>query len=149
MGRLRDFHRKLSSITESQIDNAILNIVDEFSATAIDMNTSQLLKGKDSEGNLLNPEYKSEKYEQLKRILNPAANGLVDLKFNGGFHRSFFLTTTKFPVYFYASDYKTSSLRKKYGINIFGVDTADLEDLVQNYYKEQIQDYFRTEVFKL
>lgn len=122
MGKLERWSSKLQQATEANITAGLLRIVRDTQTLAIDLNTSQLLQGKDSKDEALKP-YRSEQYALFKRVLNPL--GVTDLRLKGGFYRGIFLHADKFPVSFDSADYKTPILTEKYGNDIFGLDKKD------------------------
>lgn len=112
MGALRDYVKKLESISDEQIDKGILEVIKTNEQKLIDLNEAQLTSGFDANGQPLRP-YKNPKYANFKLRLNP--KGVTDLKLTGSFFRSFFIRDEKFPVTVFATDQKTRPLEKKYG----------------------------------
>lgn len=138
MDALRAWEQRLRRITVEEQEKAILKIVDEFEPVALDMNTAQLLDGKDSAGQLLRP-YRNPLYAEFKRTLN--SKGVTDLKLTGDFHQSFFQDATKFPVAFGATDEKTDELVQSYGKEIFGLSKENTEDFADQL-KPEIVNYY-------
>lgn len=142
MGALREHIKRLRSITIHQQEADILNIVKANEPTAVDLNLSQLLAGRDSNGEMLFPPY-SEPYARYKDLLGMPSDR-VTLKLSGDFHNSFFMNADKWPVFFDATDPKTDKLKQNYGGEIFGLDQQSLEDLNKNYLLVQVQEYYKT-----
>ena len=116
-------------------EEALLQIVQENQTEAVDLNRSQLLGNRDSEGESLG-EYASIAYANKKGSV------LVDLKLTGDFQKSFFINSEKFPVVFGAKDEKTEILKSKYGEEIFGLDKSNKGSFVQGI-KAQVQAFYR------
>lgn len=136
---------KLKSEAPKQ-DAEILDIVAHNETLLIDLNTSQLMEGLDSE-NVQLKEYQSESYARMKASLNPKK--VTDLKLSGDFHRSFVAITDRWPVLFSASDSKTDGLVKKYGENIFGLNEKSQRIMVRDYLEDSILEYYRARVFHI
>lgn len=135
---------RLKGVTEAEQERNILAIIDRNKNTALDLNTNQLLEGKDSKNQDVKPPYKNPKYAELKRFLNP--KGVVDLRLTGQFHDSFFINDDKFPVTFGAGDEKTGELVAKYGVDIFGLSVDNKSEFNQQI-REEIQDYYKRQVY--
>jgi len=140
MGKLDDIINKLQSVTDDVIDEGLLKVVDKNKSEAIDMNTSQLFSGKDSQGQAFG-QYHSQSYAAFKLSLNPA--GVVDFKLTGAFYDGFYLRTDKFPITFDSTDEKTDKLKQLGGENIFGLDQENLEKFRQEI-KPDVQDLYRS-----
>ena len=116
-----NYYRNLSLETE------VLKSIRANEAYIVDLNTSQLMNGKDSMGKFLTP-YRNPNYAALKRaIYNP--RGVTDLRLSGDFHDGFFINANRFPVVFDSRDEKTELLTSKYGNDIFGLDKENLGNL--------------------
>ncbi len=132
---------ELKAMTVDQQEKDILLILQKLKEVLIDMNTSQLLEGKDSKGRSLG-DYANEVYARLKRSMNPKAGGHVDLYFEGDWQDSFFMEADSFPVMFNASDWKTNMLVQNYGEDIFGITAQNLEKFIEGYFTQAIQQYY-------
>lgn len=128
-------------MTVDQQEKDILLILQKLKEVLIDMNTSQLLEGKDSKGRSLG-DYASEAYARLKRSMNPKAGGHVDLYFEGDWQESFFMEADSFPVMFNARDWKTNMLVQNYGEDVFGITAQNLEKFIEGYFTQAIQQYY-------
>lgn len=140
MDALRQWEQRLRRLTAEEQEKEILKIVDEFEPVALDLNTAQLMDGKDSKGQLLAP-YRNPEYAAFKRTLN--SKGVTDLKLTGDFHQSFFQDVTKFPVAFGATDEKTDELVQGYGEEIFGMDKSNTEEFSDQLKPEIVAYYSR------
>ena len=139
MGSLRDYGAKLKEIKNDDVEKGILKIIDDNKHIAIDLNTTQLMSGKDSNGDMLD-HYRSPGYADFKLSLNP--KGVTDLRVTGAFQDSFFIKDDKFPISFSATDEKTDELTKKYGEQIFGLTKESLGTLNEDLLP-YIQEYFK------
>jgi hypothetical protein len=116
-----------------------LKAMRKHEAEIVDLNTNQLMNGKDSQGSFLK-EYRSAPYAAFKRTLNP--KGVTDLKLSGDFHDGFFMNANKFPIIFDSKDTKTGMLTDKYGEDIFGLDKNSLAEAA-TYVKAELGEVLR------
>jgi hypothetical protein len=140
MGRIRDYIARLQLITEQSQEDAILGIIRDNEATAVDLNLKQLFSGKDVHGEPLKPEYSATTVAIKKAKGQPTDR--VTLKDEGDFYRSFFMVAQQFPVFFDARDAKTGLLAERYG-DLFGLDENSIREFNQDYLKEQLLQYYR------
>jgi hypothetical protein len=140
MGSLTDYYNKLKGISQEEQDRALYAIVEGRRETVIDLNTNQLLAGKDSLGGFITPPYRSKLYAAFKLGENP--KGVVDLRLTGDFHNSFFIKSTQWPLTIFAKDPKTKELTEKYGDTIFGLDKQSISTLAEDI-KPDVVDYYR------
>jgi hypothetical protein len=144
MGKIAQLLKHLQGITIAQQEAALLQIIKDNEHVAVDLNTSQLMAGRDSKGRSLG-EYKSMLYAEFKKTLNPA--GVVDLKLSGDFHSDFFIDTHQFPVVFDSRNWKTGKLVDVYGEDLFGTDEENTNTLVQGTLKFPVIEYYKSKVF--
>ena len=98
----------------------------ENRAEILDLNTAQLNKGKDSEGNFLE-EYALDSYAEFKKAMgSKAPKGIPDLKLEGDFHEGFTLVADGTEFYITSTDNKSDDLEYKYGEDIFGLSEKSL-----------------------
>jgi hypothetical protein len=142
MGELRQYIARLQTITVQQQEEQALAIVKAHEPTALDLNISQLMAGRDSNGEELFPPY-SDPYAQFKKELGLPYDR-VTLNLTGDFYRGFFLTAEKFPIILGSRDEKADRLAINYGGAIFGLDTQSLEEFNKLYILEDIQAYYRS-----
>lgn len=137
MGKIQDMISKIrrDGSVEAQ-EKSLLKIVKDNQDEALDLNRSQLLENRDSEGESLG-EYASIAYANLKGSVK------VDLKLTGEFQKSFFMETDKFPVVFGAKDQKAEMLSEKYGQEIFGLDKQNKGAFAQGI-KSEVQAFYRS-----
>lgn len=140
MDALKQWEQRLRRLTVEEQEKAILKIVDEYEPVAVDLNTSQLLEGKDSKGEMLAP-YRNKEYAAFKATLN--SRRVRDLKLTGDFHDSIFQDSSKFPVEHWATDEKTVFLVAGYGADILGIP-EDKKDEFTEQLKPEIQAYYRS-----
>jgi hypothetical protein len=140
MDALVQWEKRLRTLTIEAQEKEILKIAAEFEHVAVDMNTGQLLDGKDSKNQFLAP-YRSEEYAEFKGILNPKR--VTDLKLEGKFHASFFQDAKQFPIEIFATDLKTGRLVDQYGEDIFGLNPENTKDFADQLKPEIIQFYSR------
>lgn len=140
LSKLKQWEQRLRLLTEEVQEKELLKIAAEFEPVAVDMNTAQLLDGKDSKGQFLAP-YRNDEYSQFKRFLNP--KGVTDLKLTGRFHSSFFQDAKQFPIEIFATDQKTGKLVDAYGPDIFGLDPNNTKDFADQLKPDVIEFYQR------
>lgn len=104
-----------------------LKVIDDHSKEFIKLNEEQLFEGKTAKGTNIKPPYASDSYANYKLKYNPL--GVVDLFLTGAFYGSFFLYTTQFPVFVFATDEKTNKLIDKYGADIFGLTKEHIKQV--------------------
>lgn len=127
MGKFFEFTNRLKQLTPDQMEQLSLVAVEKKSESFIKLNQEQLFEGLDSKGKSIEPPYASDSYANYKLKRNPL--GVVDLFLTGAFYGSFFMYTTNYPVYIFASDVKTRSLAGKYGTDIFGVAKENIKTI--------------------
>jgi hypothetical protein len=144
MGKLRDYIKKIQAITEDQQDKGILSVVKDHENIIVDLNTSQLMDGKRSDGSEM-PHYSPASVEIFGKPTGP-----IRLFDQGDFHKGFFLEADKFPVMFNSTDEKTVMLvegrppfKPGYGEAIFGLTKTNLAGVTEDYLKEGTQRYYR------
>jgi hypothetical protein len=108
---IEKYAEHLRSVADQQ-EKIVLEVIQRNEPTLVDLNTAQLMEGKDADGNSLG-EYRNEDYARFKRTLNP--RGVVDLKLEGDFHDSIYIEAQRFPIFADARDPKTGKLIDTYG----------------------------------
>jgi hypothetical protein len=117
----RNVHRGIVKVKEEAI---------KYSTTDMeDMNIEQMLFGKNADGEEIG-EYRSESYAAMKQSMNSRPPAMVpDLRLTGAFHSGMKVDYTGSDLTFTSTDSKTSKLTAKYGDNIFGLTTANQENI--------------------
>ncbi len=139
MDALIQWEKRLRNLTVESQEQEILKIAAEFEPVAVDMNTSQLLEGKDSKGADLTP-YRSEEYAEFKLLLNP--RGVTDYKVEGKFHGSFYQDAKQFPIEIFATDPKTPKILER-DPDIFGLNKENTADFANQLKPDIIKFYDR------
>lgn len=127
----------IDRLRRTNMEQVMLRSIQRHEAEVVDINTRQLLEGNDSEGNALDPPYRSAKYADFKLSLNP--RGVVDLKLTGDFHNSFFVKVDKFPIILDATDPKAPELEAKYGKQIYGIQNKNVPEISQGFLLEEVR----------
>jgi len=139
---LDEIINKLNSITPEVIDEGLLKVVKQNQIEAVDMNTSQLFSGRDSQGQPLGF-YRNEKYAVFKNYLNPSPGfGVMDWKLTGSLYVQWYVHADRFPITFGSSDEKFETLNQL-NEEAKGLDQTNLEQFRQEI-KPQVQDLFRS-----
>lgn len=108
--------------------------VKENSHIIIDMNTDTLMKGLDSDGDILTPEYSNDEYADEKSRMNSRPGyGTPDLFYTGKFHEGFFVKVQKDNWELGSKDSKSNLLSNKYGMDIFGNTKEDEKEINTEY----------------
>jgi len=141
MGKLRDLAVKLKAATPAIQEAAILEIVRRNEAYGADLNIEQMMEGRNSVGQRIEPEYSELTVIIKKKKGQPYDR--VTLHDEGDFQRGIFMEADKFPITLTSKDHKTAELVEKYGKEIFGLDTLHLQQFNQGYLKEDIIQYYR------
>lgn len=117
------FKDRLKKITHEQMLEVLRQIVRDNEKLIIDANRLQLMEGRGSSGELLEPEY-TEKTARKKGQRNP---NLYD---TGQFQNNFFLVDEA-PLIIFSYDEKASLLVQKYGEHIFGLTPDNAKELAK------------------
>lgn len=97
----------------------------------IEMNRSQMERGVRSDGDLIQPEYRSMGYAFFKRGQGTKAPmGVPDLKLTGAFHREMVLVVEGDEYEFGSTDEKTWMLTEKYD-KIFGLTKENQQEAIR------------------
>ena len=125
------FRRNLREVRDNLKDTArIVIISSESQDLIVELQTEQLMHGKDSTGGEIAPSYRNNAYADYKHAKNPlAGHGTPDLRLTGDFHRAIYFDTNKMQPT--SDDPKTPSLEEKYSNNgknpIFGLNEESLQ----------------------
>lgn len=113
----------------SDIDSIIKDAAERNTDEIEDVQTSQMQKGKNSDGGNIG-KLRSPAYSQRKKNRGgDAPFGVVDLKNTGKFQRAVFAKVGSGGVLIDSKDSKRNELVKKYGENIFGFNDNSKENL--------------------
>lgn len=101
--------------------------MEETAQDFIDLNTEQMYAGKDSDGEPIQPDYKSDVYAQMKNRMNPAPGyGVPDLKATGAFYAGYTLKVDAGQVTEDSDVEYADKLTEQYGEQIWGLDDENL-----------------------
>ena len=139
MGEIRDYIKKLNSVTVEEQESALLGILHTHEAYIVDLNLSQMKDGIDSTGTAIAPPYSPFTIMMKKVIGQPYDR--VTLFNEGDFYRGGFLDITNFPAKIDSKDEKSTELKYKYGEDIFG-ETESNQSLVNKEIKPDVQGYY-------
>lgn len=118
---------------QKKVDEKVIDLSRQYEPEIVDHITdNQLFKGKDSEGNDIEPSYTPFTIS-IKRSKGQPTNR-VTLKDEGDFHNSIELDFSKDQYVVYATDSKTKRLERKYGNKILGLNDEGIQlniDLVK------------------
>lgn len=134
----------------------IPKIIQSDEKELVELNQSQLLRGKTSKDGQVGT-YVLEDYADLKYFMNPlAGHGNVDLKLTGAFYDGFFITVDNSYFTFDSKDGKTYasesgeglglSLTEKYGNDIFGLTVQNKIKYATGTFKTKILAYLKGKI---
>lgn len=123
--------KKIKQLEEAQksINKTVLDIVKDYEAEVLDLNTDAQLfdKGIDSDGQSIQPGYRGLTIS-IKGLKGQPTNR-VTLRDTGDFHRSFDIEYFKDSFAIFATDSKTKKLERKYGKAITGLTAESIKEL--------------------
>lgn len=123
---LKTLHRNTESL---DVEKLFAEVVKENDAYIVDLNTSQLEIGKDSNNEPLH-DYSSRPYAEWKMELGSKAPFMTpNLKVTGEFHEGFTAKSEDGNVFITSTDWKTGKLKGMYGDDIFGLTDDSKKDL--------------------
>ena len=125
------------------IKNFIDQAVQDNDTIIEDYQAEQMFEGKRADGTDIEPGYK-EITKMIKRAKGQPVNR-VTLKDEGDFHRGIKIQKVGDEFEMDSTDFKTSKLVRKYGVNIFGFDQQRLElvkEVISNDVKKAVYEYF-------
>ena len=131
MNTLQIFASKLQSVVNDW-DSIVLQSVEETKQIATSYNREQMIYGDDADGGEIG-RYNWEEYGEMKKQMNPFANGKVDLRLTGDFHNAMSAKVSGNALLIDSSDSKRNKLVEKYGKKIFGLTEKN-----QNRYKKDV-----------
>jgi hypothetical protein len=116
-------------------------IIELTSDEIILLNQAQMYKSSlDSLGNNLGGYY-FELYENIKKELNPALGGLVDLYLTGDFYSGFFVSIEEDNFIIGSTDSKSDDLESKYGKAIFGLSDESKAIYIKGLFFNTLKNY--------
>lgn len=127
---------------ETGLEPEAARVVRENENILVDMNTGQLLQGRDSQGQPISPQYYSDDYAEMKNRMNPRPGfGTPDLFYEGDFQEGFFAEDTDGGWKIGSKDEKASMLASKYGADIFGNTKQDEEEFNREYILPELAEW--------
>lgn len=116
--------------------------VKENEHVIIDMNTENLMKGKDANDEKITPQYYSDEYAEMKQGMNPRPGlGTPDLFLTGVFQEGFFVKRVKMGWEIDSKDEKRDKLVTKYTDIIFGNTDKDEKEINEEYILPELIDH--------
>ncbi len=118
------FAKLLKNVNQTikKVPSIVADAMEAESDLIIDLNVGQLEQGLDNEGELIEPEYATEEYAQLKKAMgSKAPQGTPDLILEGDFTEAFYTKRVGDSLLIDSNDEKSPDLERKYD-NIFGLN---------------------------
>ncbi len=122
-------------------EQAILKIVRQNAAIALDMNIAKLMEGKDNQNNEIVPPYSPLTVKIKKAKGQPYDR--VTTRDEGEFHQKFTLLAEEWPIQFDSLSLKTPKLTLKYGDDLFGLVPNDKAEFAQEI-KPDVQEFYHS-----
>lgn len=128
---MRTINSLLTSVQRLDLPLLIENSLIETAADYIGLQKDQMLHGLNAKGKQIG-RYRSESYARRKAAMNPlAGEGNVDLKDKGDFFSEIFTDVRSEEIVVDSADQKSAALQKKYGEDIFGLDSDSKNEYVK------------------
>lgn len=131
---------KQLQLAQNSLSIIVLDSIKQHEAEVIDLNIEQLKNGKNGLGQNITPGYSPVTIE-IKRLKGQATNH-VTLRDEGDFQEGFFVVYGQDYFALGSYDSKTEKLERKYGKDIFGLDSQSLQEVI-DYTKDDIFEQFR------
>lgn len=133
-----DLKNKLKSLP-NELVTFFEKVIERNFAELEDINTDQLIKGKNAEGSNL-ARYKSASYARFKKSIGSKSSPIADLKVTGDFHRALKIKKTgKGEFEFYNTDEKAPLLLQKYP-NVLGLSDKSKEEFTQDQLIDEMRE---------
>ncbi len=129
---------KLNRVNNTQVLRREMANIVMNDQLVIEAKQDEFEQGLRPDGNIIG-QYAWDSYEQLKRQMNPRADGNVDLKLTGSTHKGLFVkkingSTAGQSFIFNSRDDKWKGLVSKYGSDIMGLANSTFADLQRKEY---------------
>lgn len=142
---MNDFDKIIKKLTFviDNIESITAESIRNSSDVGVKLQQSQMLLGLASNNKKIGV-YRDSNYRNLKKQMNPDADGFVDLRLTGAFYRAIKIDVTNSIFTFTSNDSKTGKLLNKYGDKIFG-----LNDNYRQQFYNQIEKEFNKIIKKI
>ena len=127
------------STFDLSIDRILIDLAKEHDRLIVKMNTDQLYKGIDSDGNEITPSYTPFTVD-IKRQKNQPYDR-VTLKDTGDFHDSFLVRFNDDSFELDATDRKKPKIDRKYGESIYGLTDDNITKLTESLKDDFVQSF--------
>jgi hypothetical protein len=122
-----------NSFQAFDLDDAVFRAMDASSEGLTELNKEQLLSGQNANGDRVG-QYRNELYAIEKNRMNPKAGfGNVDLRLTGDFFNRMNTNVLSNSTVTSSNDDKAAELEKKYGEDIYGLNTTFKAPFRDNY----------------
>lgn len=131
--KIKAFKTRLKR-SEKEVDKQITNILNANKSYLIELNTSQLVEGKDSHGDSMGTTipYRSAKYATYKHQINPLPGlGVPDLRLTGDYWDSIRAIIKARQVQMIATDSKASQLARYEAIGLAPESYPEVSNLLR------------------
>ncbi len=139
MGTIIGLKRKIEAM---DVDRIAVSAVSNTTEEMANIQAEQMMHGLDSKGQPIG-QYRSPIYAEVKNRMNPLPGfGVPDLKLTGAFYRGIVAKVSGDVVVTDSTDSKSADLQKKYGADVFGLDTQYKGE----YLREALQPEFSRQI---
>lgn len=134
----------LERLQSLSVREMLIESIEETADLYVDLNTAQLLEGKDGDNQPLRPQYAIESYADQKNRMNPLPGyGNPDLKLTGAFYKGYGVRVEGTDVVKFSTVSYADGLFEKYGNAIGQLDEERHEEYVQGDLAPILYDKFR------
>jgi hypothetical protein len=126
-----DFESLERNLRELKLNELVVQAALKHEAEIVDLNTSQLEKGKLSTGANIDPKYSSKLYTGFKKSIGSKVAPIPDLKVEGNYYSGKYLEGKGEFLIFGSKDSKADKLEKKYSVDIEGLTDANWSNSIE------------------
>ena len=125
MGKLASIEKALKKLSQvNELEKLIISAAKPFEAEMIDFNTSNLERGKLSDGSDTQ-EYASLPYTNFKSSIGSQSVPNMDYKVSGKFYKGWFIKFKASSLFMGSNDKKAASSESRFGNEIYGLQKKD------------------------
>lgn len=135
---LFNLEKRVSEINERWLIDQLIDILIQNRYKLEDYNKNQLREGKKSDDSLFNNYSQTTLAIKSREGFDFNGHTRIQLFDKGDFHSGLFLSIYQDKIFFGSNDDKTQELQGRYGDNIFGLNTENLNIVVTSILEPQL-----------